>query len=276
MLGSLAPGERALAWGLRGGIPLYLGWWDQDVGVRENLSRLVAAPGARLLGEGALVLATEGESGLAGRVLRAIAAGRTKHNEIEQAVRAEPARTLERLVELRLVERVVPVTERPRSTRRRVYRIGDNFLAFWLGVVEPYKAEIERGLGRSIVGALEHGLDDHMGGRWEDAVRQHVRRLADAGELGDGVVAVGSFWTDRPPVEIDCVALAGRARAARLVGEAKWARRVDGRAARRTLERRAEALPRVERSLRYAVAARESVESREAVLAITAADVFDG
>lgn len=275
MLGSLSPSERALVWGLVGGVPLYLEWWDQEASVRRNLERLVAAPGGQLLNEGELVLATEGESGeLGARVLRAIAAGRTKHNEIERAVRAEPGRTLERLIELRLVERMTPVTEKPRATRRRLYRIADNFLAFWLTIVEPYKAEIERGLGRSIAAVLEESLDDFMGHRWEEALRQHVRRIAEAGELGEGVVAVGPFWVDQPPVEIDCVALAGRGRAARLAGEAKWARRVDGEAIKRSLQRKAEALPSTESSLRFAVAAREEVTGSDGILAVTAADIF--
>lgn len=275
MLGALEPADRALVWGLVGGIPLYLQWWDQAASTRENLMRLIASPGGALLNEGQLVLATEGESGgLGSQVMRAIAAGRTKHNEIEQAVRADPGRTLDRLIELRLIERVVPVTERARSTRRRTYRIADNFLAFWLGVVEPYRAEIERGLGAGIVSVLEQSLDEHMGGRWEEAFREHIRRMGAGGELGEDIVAVGSFWTDKPPVEIDCVALAGRGRVARVVGEAKWRRRVDGASLRRDLERKSESLPKLEAEPCFAVAAREAVEAAEGLLAVTAADIF--
>lgn len=276
MLHSLEPGERALVWGLVGGMPLYLQWWDQGAGLRANLSRLACTPGGQLLTEGQLVLATEGEGGeLARQVLYAIAAGRTKFNEIEQAVRADPGRTLERLVSLRLVERVVPVTEDPRRTRRRTYRIADNFLAFWLGLLDRFRPEIERGLGESILDVLLDSLDDHMGRPWEEAFRDHLRKRAAAGDLGPDIVAVGPFWTAAAdPSEIDAVALAGRGREAVLLGEAKWAKRVDAAPLRTELQRKSEALPRRAAEMRYAVCARERVDNAADLLAVTAEDIF--
>ncbi len=276
MLHALEPAERPLVWGLVGGMPLYLQWWDQGAGLRANLARLACTPGGQLLTEGQLVLATEGEGGeLARQVLYAIAAGRTKFNEIEQAVRADPGRTLERLVSLRLVERVVPVTEDPRRTRRRIYRIADNFLAFWLGLLDRFRPEIERGLGESILDVLLDSLDDHMGGPWEEAFRDHLRRRAAAGDLGPDIVAIGPFWTSAAdPSEIDAVALAGRGREAVLLGEAKWAKRVDAAPLRAELQRKAEALPRRAAELRYAVCARERVDNAAETLVVTAEDIF--
>jgi len=276
MLPALRPAERALVWGLVGGMPLYLKWWDQRASLRVNLARLACTPGGQLLTEGQLVLATEGEGGdLARLVLYAIATGRTRFNEIEQAVRADPGRTLDRLVALRLVERVVPVTEDPRRTRRRIYRIADNFLAFWLGVLDRYRPEIERGLGQSILPVLLRSLDDHMGGPWEEAFRDHLRRLASAGELGEGIVAIGPFWTSADdPTEIDAVALAGRVRQAVLLGEAKWAKRVNATQLRAELERKSTALPQLAGEPRYAICARERVDDADGVLAITAAEIF--
>ena len=276
MLSSLPPAERALVWGLVGGVPLYLEWWDQEASLRDNLARLACAPGGRLLSEGQLILATEGEAGeLARQVLYAIAAGRTKFNEIEQMIRADPGRTLDRLVALRLVERVVPVTEDPRRTRRRIYRIADNFLAFWLGLLDRFRPEIERGLGESILPVLLSSLDDQLGKPWEEAFRGHLRRLATAGELGEEIVAVGPFWTAAAdPMEIDAVALAGRSRQAVLAGEAKWSKRVDGARIRAELELKAAALPKRAPELRFAVCARERVDNAPGLLALTAADLF--
>jgi len=276
MLPRLRPAQRALVWGLVGGMPLYLRWWDQGASVRVNLARLACTPGGQLLTEGQLVLATEGEGGdLARQVLYAIASGRSRFNEIEDAVRADPTRTLDRLVALRLVERVVPVTEDARRTRRRVYRIADNFLAFWLGVLDRYRPEIERGLGQSILPVLLASLDDHMGGPWEEAFRDRLRDLAAVGELGEDVVAIGPYWTSaEEPVEIDAVALAGRRREAVLLGEAKWAKRANGAKLRAALERKSSALPRPAEAPRYAVCARERVDDADGVLTIVAADIF--
>jgi AAA+ ATPase superfamily predicted ATPase len=207
-------------------------------------------------------------------VLYAIAAGRTKHNEIADVIRADPTRTLDRLVEMRLVERLIPVTEDPRRTRRKLYRIADNFLAFWLGVLAPYQAEIERGLGASILSVLLQELDDFMGPRFEEAFRSHLRRLSEEGQLAPDVVAIGPHWTAaEDPQEIDAVVLAGRRREAILLGEAKWARSVDGPTIVRGLAQKVTSLPRVRDDVDFAVCAREIVQGG-ADLTVTAKDIF--
>lgn len=278
MLPDLAPADRARVYGMVGGTPLYLSWWNQRAGITDNLFELVGRPGAPLLTEGQLVMATEvgaGEHTMG--VLTAIAAGRTRHSEIKDAIGADPSRTLGRLLELRIIERVLPVTEQGTRSRRRIYRIAGNYLAFYLGPLMRFRAEIERGLGRSIVRPLSAYLDEMMGPVFEEAFRQHLRRMANDGLLGRDIVAVGSWWTDDGQQEIDAVVLAqqGLTRVPVLVGESKWASSVNGGRIKAGLTCKALVLSPDTEALRYAVCAQDSVEhADEDILTVTAQDIF--
>jgi uncharacterized protein len=276
LLTGLDPADQALVYGLLGGIPLYLTWWDTQASLRENLRRLVCQPAAPLLVEGDLVLATEAEPGeQPAAVLHAIANGKTRHNEIKDWVRAEPSRTLDRLIDLRLVDRLVPVTEDPARSRRRVYRVADNFLAFYLGLVSRYRADIERGLGESILTVMLASLDDHLGHPWEDTVRRYVRRECAAGRLAPDVVAVGPWWTAEGQDEIDILALTGRARTPALAGEVKWTQTVEAPRLVNDLRRKVAGMNVDPESLRYLVAARNQVRTADQdTTTITATDIF--
>lgn len=275
MLPSLEPADRAVVYGIVGGMPLYLSWWKQDASIRDNVLRLACTPDGRMLAEGDLVLATEAGQGehMAG-VLRAIASGRTRHNEIADETGIDPSRTLRDLATLRLIERLQPVTDSGR-TRRRIYRIADNFLAFFLGVLAPFRGEIDRGLGQTAINAVISGIDDHMGPAWEEAFRDHLRLLAVTGRLDrDDVVAIGPWWRDGGS-EIDAVGLAGRGRTPFLAGESKWSARVNAARIKATLTAKAAGLASDPGSLRYVVCGRELVEHADPdTIVVTAADIF--
>lgn len=275
MLPDLRPAERALVYGLVGGVPLYLSWWDQGGSVEENLETLACQPGARLLLEGDLVLATEVESGeYPSAVLHAIAAGKTRHTEIKNAIGAEPARTLDRLSAVRLVSKVQPVTEGP-GTRQRRYRIVDNFVGFYLAILSRFRGEIDAGLGPTILPVLLECLDDHLGMAWEEAFRSHLVRLAAAAEFGEDVVGIGPWWTRDHSVEVDAVAVRGRSRVPFLAGEAKWAKTVDGKRVAAALSRKAAQVPAMVDDPLLVVAGREKVDGMPSgTHVVTAAEIF--
>lgn len=275
MLSGLEPADRAVVYGVVGGMPLYLSWWRQDASVRDNLLRLACTPDGRMLTEGDLVLATEaGKGEHMTAVLRAIASGRTRHNEIADETRIDPTRTLRDLVTLRLIERLQPVTEGGK-TRRRIYRVTDNFLAFFLNTLSPFRSEIDRGLGRTVINAVTSGINDHMGPAWEEAFRDHLRLRAVTGRLDrDDVVAIGPWWRDGGG-EIDAVGLAGRSRVPFLVGESKWSAQVNAARIKAKLAAKAAELTQDTGDLRFVVCGRDRVDNADPdTLAITASDIF--
>lgn len=288
MLSGLSPAERARAWGVCGGTPYYLDLWDDNATFRANLERLVCTEQGILLNEGELVLATEDFAGgrrerIPEQVLRAVATSHTAFSEIKTAIGADPTRALRALRDLDLISRIQPVRAKP-DERRAVYRINDNFLDFWLSLVEPYREHIAWGIGPGMAEVIEEGFADFMGPRWEEAFRRHLATVAQHDPRLGPAAGIGEFWkpgtqADQDPCQIDAVVLTGRAKTVSLVGEAKWGVSPDGGRLLRALERKAieSGLPLAD-ELVYAVCAREEVTripaGRDDVIVVTAADIF--
>lgn len=189
-------------------------------------------------------------------VLEAIAAGRTQLNEIKQATGLDGVTAyLNTLQELRLVERIVPVTERqPHKSRRGLYRLCDHFFRFWFRFVHPNRSLVERG-GSQI--ALEQlvvpQLDGFCGPIFEEVCQQFLWQLGLAGQLPFLPLRSGGWW--RANEEIDLILLGQEA--AMLV-ECKWTKRPIGIDILRDLERKAGLVETelAERRLYFALCAR--------------------
>jgi uncharacterized protein len=272
----LPPEQRAVAYGVLGGIPAYLGRWQARAGHVSNLRRLFGTSASPLVEEGEFVLSSELSEG-AGyfRILRAVAAGHRTYGAIKQFAGIEVQRQLERLLGLELLERVTPVTDDPVRTKRVIYRIADNFLSFWFRFVYRHRADITRGLGREIVDRMiVPGLPDYMGEAWEEMCRDFVRRKAITGTFPVPLSRVGRFWTADHATEIDVVGLDGDRVV--LAGSVKWNRRVPSSELGR-LRRAAEALPNRADHLVFAIFGRDRIDLADTngVLTYSARHLYD-
>ncbi len=271
----LAPSEQVICYAVLGGMPTYLQRWNDGVGHEANLRRLFADPTSPLVEEGEFVLSSELPEGSGYfRILLAIAAGNRTYGTIKRFADIDIQRQLDRLLSIGLIERQVPVTADPSRTKQVVYRIADNFLAFWFRFVYRHRADIARGLGSEIVRrVILPGLGDYLGEPWEELCREHVRRLAATGDLPTSVSSVGRWWSTDGSTEIDIVGLNGKTVV--LAGSVKWSRSV-GRAELDRLRRSVEVLPNRAPNVTLALFAREQVrdvDPRDA-LAFTAADLY--
>ncbi|MBW3604826.1 MAG: ATP-binding protein [Actinobacteria bacterium] len=203
-----------------GGMPRYLTLWDPREDLLTNLTELLDGPGAPLGDEGTVVLQELTPGSAAARVLELIALGAESFSVLRERTGLAPASTSEALAlleALRLIERVTPVGEDARRTRRVRYEVRDAFLRLWLAVVLPHREAFELGRGAGVLTANRSTLATSQQ-RGLRAVLHSV--LADAHQAD-----CGPWWATAGDAEVDALALAGGAAVA--AGSAQWTTNAD-------------------------------------------------
>jgi hypothetical protein len=139
------------AYAVFGGVPYYLDALDPGATLARNIERHILAPDGLLRQEPRFLLAQHSdlrEDGVYFSILRAIAAGRTRRNEIAARVGRSDSATgqlLEKLMGMGLVRRVHPVTvANPDRTKVVRFALEDPFLRFWFAFVHPYESALHR------------------------------------------------------------------------------------------------------------------------------------
>jgi uncharacterized protein len=216
--------ERMVVYGVAGNLPGHLALLDAQKTMGENLSALMLTPGGRLTDDAGHTLdAFLGEADVHYSLISAIANGDHTWSGITNRL-GKPGgsilRPLHWLEEMRLVKRVVPITERnPAKSRNTLYRIQDPYLAFWHRVIAPLHRAGSIGLvdPAELWPDVEKRIDEHMGPVFEEICREFVGAAAP---LPFQPIRVGEWWdaTD----QVDVVALGGGTHM--LVGECKWGR----------------------------------------------------
>lgn len=260
--------QRAVAYGLFGGVPAYAEQVARHESPRAAAHALALSPAGPLYAEPEFLVREElRDPGAYFAVLHALAAGRTRPNEIAGdagVAHASVGKYLDVLRRLRLVRRETPVTEvRPERSRRGLYRLADPFLRFWFRYVYPHRSTLEAGGSRQLLDAVVlPDLDTFMGPPWEDLCRQHL--IADGERLlGWRPLRVGRYWDAR--TEIDLVAVDASGERAAFV-ECKWGRTVDvARVVRRLREKARAIAPLAAASHRYLVISRTDVDDEHHV-----------
>jgi AAA+ ATPase superfamily predicted ATPase len=216
-----------LAWAVLGGMPYYLRTFSdhQDIftNIRKNI--LDSQTGA-LFNEPRLLLLEElREPRNYFSILRAIAQGHTRLNEIAQASGVSEvtaaARYLDILQEMRLITRRVPATEtQPDKSRKGIYQIDDHFLRFWFRYVQPNQSGLDLGLADAILGQrIRPDLDNFVASAFEEAAQAFVTRLAQTGRLNFLPERIGGWWNREAEMDVLAISLSEKIA---LVGECKW------------------------------------------------------
>lgn len=221
-----SPEDRLRAWAVLGGMPYYLEQFDSDRSIGCNILGTILYREGVLREEARLLLHEElPDPARYASILRAIAGGCTRHNEISRRTRIDAIdpylRTLQRLF---IITRRVPVTAaNPERTRQVTYAIADGYLRFHYRFVAPFESRLvtnaraEQHLEQVVLPQLDQFVSADG---FETACREYLAARDDVADVGRwwGQVREAGRWVSR---ELDAVAVAAD-RSVVAVGGCKW------------------------------------------------------
>ena len=135
-------------------------------------------------------------------ILEAIAHGKTKLGDIKDFIgvkRTDISPYLRNLIEVGMIKREVPITEKAKSRLGRYY-ISDNFLKFWFRFIYPNISAIEEGIFD--IDLIKSNYNHYLGGVFENVARQFLIKEKDN---IFNFTKIGKWWHRER--EIDVVAM---------------------------------------------------------------------
>lgn len=238
LFSDFSPEDQVRAYAIYGGAPAYLQTIDSKKALDENIVDGILSRGSYLYDEVRFILQQElREPRNYFAILQAIAAGKTKLNEIKLATGLDGATAyLDTLQQLHLVERIVPVTtSQPQKSRRGIYRLKDHYQRFWFRFVHPNRSQLERSGSRLVLENQVLPEIDHFASlAFEDICQQYFWLEGLSGNLPFQPINSGRWWNNSE--EIDLVVL-GEEEA--ILVECKWSSKPAGMNILANLERKA-------------------------------------
>lgn len=226
-LPNYSPSQLLEVYAITGGVPLYVEMFDDDLSVLGNVKRELGSLSSIFTTESHFLIHEELKEPMRYvAILESIGAGKRTQAEIAAAVgidRTHVMPYLQTLEGLRFIKRLVPVTERPRASRKGIYVIRDLFLKFHFRFIAPRMSLLEAGLSAKVLEEISSQFDAYVGkDAFEEFCRRWLVREAEGGRLPFAPDAIGRYWDAE--VEADLAAISHKHRSL-ILGEAKWSHR---------------------------------------------------
>jgi AAA+ ATPase superfamily predicted ATPase len=193
--------DKAVLYGVTGGIPEYLGKIGAAKSARQNIIDLFLTASGPLFEEPSNLLKQElREPHAYNGIIEAVAGGASRLNEVATKCGMESnkcAKYLKSLISLGIVKKELPVTEA--SSKKSIYRLDDMMFRFWYRFVFPNMSGIVSGLGGAIYdAAISAELPAYMGLVFEEICKQYLMEQAKAGALPFLPGQIGGWWGNNP------------------------------------------------------------------------------
>lgn len=232
-----------------GGVPKYIETFCGYTDIYEAIGQNVLNSQSFLYEEPYFLLQKEvSEIGSYFSLIKAIAMGNRKLSDIATNLGLKQTgltKYLKVLTDLDLVEREVPVTEAaPEKSKSGLYRISDNFIAFWFKFVYPYRAYLEKGETAFVLSQIKRSfVQNYASFVYEDVCREKMWELSAAGMWDFRFEKVGRYWGTKAG-ETDIVAI-DTAGGNLVLGECKYTTAPKGLSVLHALQEKSEALQKL-------------------------------
>lgn len=221
--------EKAICFGVTGGIAKYLSMIDGSKSLDENIIQLFFTKTGYLYEETNNLLTQEFRNvGTYNDIISAIATGSNKVNEISDKAHLEQSvvvHALQNLIATGIVIKEKSITDE--SNKKKVqYTLKDNMFKFWYKFVPEGMGAIELDRGEIYyMKVVKPKLSEFMGSVFEDMCKYYTLLSGIEGKLNCFVTSVGKWWGTNPDkresTDIDVVGLDKMSRKA-VLGECKF------------------------------------------------------
>ncbi|HPZ07061.1 MAG TPA: ATP-binding protein [Candidatus Eremiobacteraeota bacterium] len=201
--------EQVMVYSIGGGTPAYLRRFNDRYSISENVKEQILAKNSLLYKEPRFLLMEElREPSIYFSILKAIASGKTRLNEISQETGLEDRHKVNKyltvLRELNIIKREVPVTEeKPDRSRKGIYLLEDPFFRFWFRFVYPNLSYLEEDeIDYVWEKKINPYLNDFTGFIFEDICRQKLIELNKIDMLPFKAEKIGRWWDGKEEIDI--------------------------------------------------------------------------
>lgn len=207
--------EKVQLFSITGGIPQYLIKMNPKLTVEKNIEKNLLSTQSDLYEEPYNLLVQElREPAQYNSIIQAIALGATKVNEIATKTNMTSdkiATYLRKLLELQIVIKEIPITEKETS-KKAIYKINDNLFKFWYKYVFANVTLIELGKGKILYKEIiKPTFNDYIGKIFEDICKEYFLINMDTNNVPFIFHKIGRWWGNNPKLkqeeEIDLLAM---------------------------------------------------------------------
>lgn len=219
--------DSVINYGILGGIPQYLNKFDYDLNIEENIKENFLDSSSYLIEEPKNLLRQElREPAIYNSIIESVANGYTKISEIATKIQERPDKTskyLNTLIELEIIEKEIPITEKINS-RKSIYKLKDNMFKFYYRFIFTNFSLIEQGMIDFVYDKkIKPYLNQYTGFVFEDVCQQYLLRENYNIKLPFIFEKIGRWWGNnsikKRQEEIDILAFNDKKA---IFGECKW------------------------------------------------------